>query len=117
MAVTSNKSGLKVCVPCFASLTFSRVLVTLMMFIVSVTVLYFVDCGLTGVSFISRALRGCRQVVIPVIFVKLKVFVLMRGKAVRALLNFWGSWSQGVGERTTVYLITTFFTFRVVECF
>jgi cadmium resistance transport/sequestration family protein len=87
ITIASGGDNLGIYIPYFASISFSEIIIALVVFAISIAVLCYISYRLAQISFVADTLEKYERIIVPVVFIGLGFFILIENGTIQALLN------------------------------
>ena len=87
ITIASGGDNLGIYIPYFASISFSEIIIALVVFAISIAVLCYISYQLAKISFVAETLEKYERIIVPVVFIGLGFFILIENGTIQALLN------------------------------
>ncbi|WP_225743240.1 CadD family cadmium resistance transporter [Marinilactibacillus sp. Marseille-P9653] len=87
ITIASGGDNLGIYIPYFTSLVVSEIVISLVVFAISVAVLCYISYKLAKISFVSETLEKYERIIVPVVFIGLGIFILVENGTIQTVLN------------------------------
>ncbi|GBD58728.1 CadD family cadmium resistance transporter [Tetragenococcus halophilus] len=87
MTIASGGDNLGIYIPYFASISFSEIIIALVVFAISIAVLCYISYRLAKISFVADTLEKYERIIVPVVFIGLGIFILIENGTIQTLLD------------------------------
>ncbi|MED8017284.1 cadmium resistance transporter, partial [Pseudomonas aeruginosa] len=88
ITIASGGDNLGIYIPYFTSLAFSEIIIALIVFAISVAVLCYISYKLAKISFVSETLEKYERIIVPIMFIALRIFIMIENRTIQTLLGF-----------------------------
>lgn len=88
ITIASGGDNLGIYIPYFASLSISEIIIALVVFVISISLLCFISYKLAKISFVSTTLEKYERVIVPIVFIGLGIFIMIENDTIQTLLNW-----------------------------
>lgn len=86
LTIASGGDNLGIYIPYFTSLSFSEILVILIVFFISTFLLCQISYKLVKISFVSETIEKYERIIVPVVFIGLGLYIMLENGTINTLL-------------------------------
>lgn len=86
LTIASGGDNLGIYIPYFTSLSFSEILVILIIFFISTFLLCQISYKLVKISFVSETIEKYERIIVPVVFIGLGLYIMLENGTINTLL-------------------------------
>lgn len=87
ITIASGGDNLGIYIPYFASISFSEIVIAVVVFAISIAVLCYISYRLAKISFVADTLEKYERIIVPVVFIGLGIFILIENGTIQTLLD------------------------------
>lgn len=87
LTIASGGDNLGIYIPYFTSLSFSEIIVILIVFFISTFLLCQISYKLAEISFVSETIEKYERIIVPVVFIGLGLYIMVENGTISTLLN------------------------------
>ena len=88
LTIASGGDNLGIYIPYFASLDWAQTLVALLVFAIGVIIFCELSRGLSSIPLISETIEKYKQIIVPLVFILLGLYIMYESGTIETFLNF-----------------------------
>ena len=87
ITLASGGDNLGIYIPYFASISFSEIILALIVFAISIAVLCYISYQLAKISFVAETLEKYERIIVPIVFIGLGIFIMLENGTIQTLFG------------------------------
>ncbi|WP_371860984.1 CadD family cadmium resistance transporter [Alkalibacterium putridalgicola] len=87
ITVASGGDNLGIYIPYFTALDISEIILAIVIFAVSVSILCYISYRLAKISFVSETLEKYERIIVPIVFIGLGIYIMLENGTIQTLFS------------------------------
>lgn len=87
ITLASGGDNLGIYIPYFASISFSEIILALIVFAISIAVLCYISYQLAKISFVAETLEKYERIIVPIVFIGLGIFIMLENGTIQTIFG------------------------------